>query len=81
MSQNNENIEVMKDIRNRLDAVLNKDESFSTRHPDALRHFQVSMAKSILRIVAGGALLMGEVFVAGSVLILAEFLGIVEELV
>jgi hypothetical protein len=39
------------------------------------------MAKSALRIGAGVALIYGEVFVAGSVLILAEILGIVEELV
>ena len=85
MSQNEENIEVMKDIRNRLDAVLNKGESSTesstTGHPDALKHFQISMAKSILRIGAGVALSMGELFVAGSVLVLAEILGIAEELV
>lgn len=82
MSQNEENIEVMKDIRNRLDAVLNKDESTTTtKHPDALKHFQISMAKSVLRIGAGVALVMGDLFVAGSVFVLAEILGIVEELV
>lgn len=81
MSQNEENIEVMKDIRNRLDAVLNKDESTTTKHPDALKHFQISMAKSALRIGAGIALATGEFFVAGSVFVLAEVLGIIEELV
>ena len=88
MSQHDENIEAMKDIRNRLDAVINKGEGLadptadvSYRHPDPLKHFQISMAKSALRIGAGVALIYGEVFVAGSVLILAEILGIVEELV
>ena len=44
-------------------------------------HFYVSLAKSALRIVAGGSLLLGNLFAAGSLLILAEILGIVEELV
>ena len=44
-------------------------------------HFYVSLAKSALRIVAGGNLLIGNVFLAGTFLILAEVLGIVEELV
>jgi predicted ATP-dependent Lon-type protease len=44
-------------------------------------HFYVSLAKSALRIIAGGSLLLGNLFAAGSLLILAEVLGIVEELV
>jgi hypothetical protein len=44
-------------------------------------HFYVSLAKSALRIVAGGNLLLGNLFWAGALLILAEVLGIVEELV
>jgi hypothetical protein len=44
-------------------------------------HFYVSLVKSALRIVAGGNLLIGNVFLAGTFLILAEVLGIVEELV
>ena len=44
-------------------------------------HFYVSLAKSALRIVAGGNLLTGNFFLAGLFLILAEVLGIVEELV
>jgi len=44
-------------------------------------HFYVSLVKSALRIVAGGNLLMGNFFLAGLFLILAEVLGIVEELV
>jgi hypothetical protein len=43
-------------------------------------HFVVSIAKSILRLLAGG-FLIAELFVsAGVLLILAEVLGIVEEL-
>lgn len=44
-------------------------------------HFYVSLVKSILRIGAGGCLIQGNLFFAGMLLILAEILGIVEELV
>jgi hypothetical protein len=44
-------------------------------------HFYVSMVKSALRIVAGGNLVIGNLFWAGTFLILAELLGILEELV
>jgi len=44
-------------------------------------HFYVSLAKSALRIVAGGNLVLGNLWMAGTFLILAEILGIVEELV
>jgi hypothetical protein len=44
-------------------------------------HFYVSLVKSGLRIVAGIFLINGNLLAAGSLLILAEGLGIVEELV
>lgn len=44
-------------------------------------HFYVSLAKSCLRILAGFALLTGSLVGAGVLLILAEILGIAEELV
>lgn len=44
-------------------------------------HFYVSLVKSVLRIAAGGSLIFGCFVLAGSLLILAEILGIVEELV
>jgi hypothetical protein len=44
-------------------------------------HFYVSLIKSGLRIVAGVFLIDGNLLVAGSLLILAEGLGIIEELV
>ena len=44
-------------------------------------HFYVSLVKSGLRIVAGVFLINGNLLVAGSLLILAEGLGIIEELV
>ena len=44
-------------------------------------HFLVSLLKSLVRIGAGSALVMGHVAWAGGLLIFAEVLGIVEELV
>jgi hypothetical protein len=44
-------------------------------------HFYVSIVKSAVRIAAGTALIMGSVVVCGALIILAEILGIVEELV
>jgi hypothetical protein len=43
-------------------------------------HFYVSLVKSGFRI-AGAALIMGSLVVCGALIILAEILGIVEELV
>ncbi|CAB4241725.1 hypothetical protein UFOVP71_263 [uncultured Caudovirales phage] len=45
------------------------------------RHFYVSLAKSLIRILAGGALITGYVAETGALLIIAEVLGIAEELV
>ena len=44
-------------------------------------HFYVSVCKSAVRIAAGAALIMGSLVVCGALLILAEILGIVEEIV
>jgi hypothetical protein len=44
-------------------------------------HFYVSVCKSAVRIAAGTALIMGSLAVCGWLLILAEILGIVEEVV
>ena len=44
-------------------------------------HFYVSLAKSGIRVAAGIALIQGEIAYAGFLLIAAELLGIVEELV
>lgn len=44
-------------------------------------HFYVSLVKSVLRIAAGGFLITGNLLVAGSLFIVAEGLGIVEEIV
>jgi len=44
-------------------------------------HFWVSMIKSVLRIAAGIGLIFGSLTFCGIMLILAEALGILEELV
>jgi hypothetical protein len=44
------------------------------------RHFWTSMIKSSVRVIAGIALAYGIYSAAGALLILAEVLGIVEEL-
>ena len=44
-------------------------------------HFYVSIAKSFIRIFAGVALINGSLVIAGVSFIIAELLGIVEELV
>jgi hypothetical protein len=44
-------------------------------------HFYVSIVKSAVRIVAGGCLITGNLLMAGVCFIMAEILGIVEELV
>jgi hypothetical protein len=44
-------------------------------------HFYVSIVKSAVRIAAGASLIMGAFVVTGTLLIIAELLGIVEELV
>ena len=44
-------------------------------------HFYVSLAKSAIRIVAGSCLITGNLLMAGVCFIMAEILGIVEELV
>jgi len=44
------------------------------------RHFIVSLAKSAVRIAAGVDLALGNTLYAGVLIIVAEILGIVEEL-
>jgi len=43
-------------------------------------HFNISMFKSCLRIMAGVTLIRGEFVISGGLLIGAEILGILEEL-
>jgi hypothetical protein len=59
-----------------------KEQSMEIQPKDTSKgHFYVSLAKSGLRILAGANLMFGHFYIAGILLILAEVLGIVEELV
>jgi hypothetical protein len=49
--------------------------------PDPIKHKYVSFAKSAVRIVAGACLITGNFVFAGVGFILAELLGIIEEMV
>lgn len=44
-------------------------------------HFYVSLGKSAIRIFAGGALMSGNFWLAGVCIVLAEVLGVIEEMV
>jgi len=44
------------------------------------RHFNISMIKSAIRIAAGIDLMLGNIWYAGALLVMAEILGIAEEL-
>lgn len=44
-------------------------------------HFYVSLAKSGIRIFAGGVLMAGNIWLAGVCIVLAEVLGVIEEIV
>lgn len=83
MTEYEENIEVMKDLRNRIDAVLASQAkpTVNTDVPDPTKHKYISFAKSAIRIVAGICLVNGNFVFAGTGFIIAEILGIIEEMV
>ena len=51
-----------------------------TNKDPSRRHFYISLVKSFVRASSGAALLMGNVPLAGLLLIAAEILGVAEEL-
>ena len=70
--------EAIQDIKKAKAALEIPD---AKRYPDAKKHLYISLVKSIIRIGAGGCLIQGNLLFAGGLLIFAEILGIVEELV
>ena len=60
---------------------INKSTKSLIKRPDATKHFMVSMIKSFTRILACVCLATSMFQVAGLVFLVAEILGIVEELV
>ena len=80
MSTFNEAVEEIKKTKEILDGQPGGSDN-AEKHPDPKKHKYVSFVKSGFRILAGATLFFGEFAVAGALLIVAEVLGIVEELV
>jgi hypothetical protein len=74
MSTHEEAVQDIKKAKSVLDAPIPTSKKLFT-------HTSVSMVKSGFRILAGATLCFGEFAVAGVLLIVAEVLGVVEELV
>lgn len=92
MNEHEQNIEVMKDLRNKLDKVLqDKTQTLNVQPKDPSKgHFYVSLVKSFLRITgfvtlflagANPEMMTSWLKVTAGFLMLAECLGILEELV
>lgn len=59
-----------------------EDKNFEIQPKDPSKgHFYVSLVKSGFRILAGANLAYGNLYLAGALFVLAEILGIVEEIV
>lgn len=72
--------EAVQDIK-KAKSVLENTVDATVSHPDPKKHQYISFVKSFFRIVAGCSLCFGEFAIAGGLFIVAEVLGIVEELV
>jgi len=49
------------------------------KQPNPKIHFYISIVKSVVRIIAGAALISNSLIVGGALIIAAEVLGILEE--
>ena len=83
-----EDIKKAKDLVDSLDLTKTYGEKYAEQYPDAHKHKIISFVKSAVRIIAGVALTGGGwlemnpyIMWAGVFLIVAELLGIAEELV
>ena len=72
--------EAVKDIK-KAKSVLEQQIGEAVKHPDPKKHQYISFVKSGFRILAGITLCFGEFVVAGILLIVAEALGVLEEIV
>jgi hypothetical protein len=70
----------MRQLNNHIKSVMEK-ETKKVKQPDAKKHLELSIAKSSIRILACGAGIFGMYDVAFIGLLLAEIVGIKEELV
>lgn len=73
------NVGEMEQMQQKLVALEKVEETVA--HPDPIKHKHISFVKSGFRILAGAALCFGEFAIAGVLLIVAEVLGVAEELV
>jgi len=73
--------EALEDILKAKAALNSAEKAEEIKYPDALKHKYISFVKSGFRILAGATLFFGEFAIAGALLIVAEVLGIAEELV
>ena len=79
--------EAVEDIKKAKEALNNINKKPEQRIPDPAKHFKLSMYKSAIRIIAGGALCAIGAYsdtwliVAGACIIVAEIIGIAEEMV
>jgi hypothetical protein len=80
MSKSNHD-EALEDILKAKAALNLAERTEEIKYPDAIKHKYISFVKSGFRILAGITLCFGEFAVAGGLLIVAEVLGIAEELV
>ena len=60
---------------------LTRPNKTQVENPNIIKHRIITFTKSGLRIVAGGCLITGNLLMAGICFIMAEILGIVEELI
>ena len=83
MSSFNEAVTEIKNTKDTLDGLVanQNPDKLEIKHPDPKKHKYISFIKSGFRILAGVTLCFGEFAVAGVLLIVAEILGIAEELV
>jgi len=58
---------------------IEKEKKMQEKESKTNWHFRISIAKSVVRIMAGLTLLNEQLMFAGALLIIAEVLGIVEE--
>jgi hypothetical protein len=72
--------EAVNDIK-KAKSVLEGKTPEPMSHPDPKKHLYISLAKSVIRIGAGVALILGFPLWCGVGIVAAEALGIVEELV
>jgi len=72
--------EAVQDIK-KAKHVLENQAAEVVKHPDPIKHKYISFVKSGFRILAGVTLCFGEFVIAGILLIVAEALGILEEIV